>query len=318
MLLQSRQAPLAIVSCAKATRVSARGQNRPLAGIVTRLAAMASLGVMFLFVKLAGAEGVHVTESLFYRQLIALPLVMMLIHSSQDGWAAVRSNQHRMHLWRAFLGSGAMALNFLSVMLLPLADATTIGFMVPIFATLLAGLLLAEQVGWRRWAAVLLGFAGVLIVIQPGGHTVPLVGAVVALGGAVVTAAVTLVIRVLGRTESSITTIFWFSIYTLPVLLVCTLVYGGGHPLHVWGYIGGIGLFGALGQLAITQSLRYAPVSTVMPMDYSQLIWATLFGILVFGQWPSASIWIGAPIIVGSGLFIAWREGRQGRHFSSP
>ena len=65
---------------------------------------------------------------------------------------------------------------------------------------------------------------------------------------------------------------------------------------------------GALGQLSITQSLRYAPVSTIVPMDYSALIWATFFGIVIFGQYPGLSIWLGAPIIIGSGLFIAWRE----------
>jgi len=112
----------------------------------------------------------------------------------------------------------------------------------------------------------------------------------------------------LGRTETSIVTIFWFSVYTLPALTVCAFIYGGGHDLQTWGYLLGIGIFGALGQLCITQSLRYAPVSTIVPMDYSALIWATFFGIVIFGQFPGISIWIGAPIIIGSGLFIAWRE----------
>ncbi len=284
------------------------GQNRAIAGIVTRLAAMLSLGIMFTFVKLAGQQGVHVTESLFYRQLTAMPLICFLIWRSAAGWSSIRSNKHALHILRSILGIFAMGLNFWAMTLLPLADATTISFTVPIFATLFAAVVLREKVGIRRWSAILLGFVGVLIVIQPGGTLIPAFGAAVALTGALVTASVTLVIRMLGRTETSIVTIFWFSIYTLPGLAICAYVFGGDHDALTWSYLLGIGVFGALGQLAITQSLRFAPVSTIVPMDYTALIWATFFGIMVFGQFPGISIWIGAPIIIGSGLFIAWRE----------
>lgn len=286
----------------------AQGQDRPLAGIITRLAAMLSLAIMFAFVKLAGEQGVHVTESLFYRQLTAMPLICFLIWRSEAGWPAIRSDKHRLHLLRSFLGIFAMGLNFWAMTLLPLADATTISFTVPIFATLFAALILREKVGIRRWSAILIGFVGVLIVIQPGGSLIPAFGAAVALVGALVTASVTLVIRMLGRTETSIVTIFWFSVYTLPGLAVCAWIYGGGHDWQTWAYLLGVGIFGALGQLTITQSLRFAPVSTIMPMDYSALLWATIIGIMVFGQWPGLSIWLGAPVIIGSGLFIAWRE----------
>ncbi len=287
---------------------TAVSQDRPLAGIVTRLAAMVSLAIMFAFVKLAGEQGVHVTESLFYRQLIAMPLICFLIWRSQVGWPSIVSNKHGLHVLRSILGIFAMGLNFWAMTLLPLADATTISFTVPIFATLFAALILREKVGIRRWSAILIGFVGVLIVIQPGGSLIPAFGATVALAGALVTASVTLVIRMLGRTETSVVTIFWFSVYTLPALAICAYIYGGGHDAKTWGYLLGIGIFGALGQLSITQSLRFAPVSTIVPMDYSALIWATIFGIVIFGQFPGLSIWIGAPIIIGSGLFIAWRE----------
>ena len=283
-------------------------QDRPLAGIVTRLAAMLSLAFMFAFVKLAGEQGVHVTESLFYRQLIAMPLICFLIWRSQAGWPSIVTDKHRLHILRSCLGIFAMGLNFWAMTLLPLADATTISFTVPIFATLFAALILREKVGIRRWTAILIGFVGVLIVVQPGGSLIPAFGAAVALAGALVTASVTMVIRILGRTETSVVTIFWFSVYTLPALTVCAFIYGGGHDAKTWGYLLGIGIFGALGQLCITQSLRLAPVSTIVPMDYTSLIWATIFGIVLFGQYPGLSIWLGAPIIIGSGLFIAWRE----------
>ena len=107
------------------------GQNRPIAGIVTRLAAMLSLGIMFAFVKLAGEQGVHVTESLFYRQLTAMPLICFLIWRSEAGWPAIKSDKHQLHILRSILGIFAMGLNFWAMTLLPLADATTISFTVP-------------------------------------------------------------------------------------------------------------------------------------------------------------------------------------------
>ena len=246
--------------------------------------------------------------ALFYRQLSAMPFICFLIWRSEASWPAIKSNKHGLHILRATLGILAMGLNFWAMTLLPLADATTISFAVPIFATLFAALILREQVGIRRWSAILIGFIGVLVVIQPGNSLIPAFGAAVALTGALVTASVMLIIRMLGRTETSIVTIFWFSVYTLPALAVCAAIYGGGHDAKTWGYLLGVGIFGAIGQLAITQSLRFAPISTIMPMDYSALIWASIIGIIVFNQWPSLSIFLGAPIIIGSGLFIAWRE----------
>ena len=177
-----------------------------------------------------------------------------------------------------------MGLNFWAYQLLPLADATTIGFSVPIFATLFAALILRESVGYMRWAAVVIGFVGVIVVIQPGGEEIAKLGTIVALAGALITAAVTSVIRVLGRTEPSIVTIFWFSAYTLPPLAICAYFFATEHNAETWGYLFGIGIFGALSQFAITQSLRFAPVSTIIPMDYSALIWATIFGIFIFGN----------------------------------
>jgi len=282
--------------------------QRPLLGIIIRLITMIMLAAMFAFVKLAGEAGVHVTESLFYRQLFAIPVIILFLRGHEKGWQAIRSNRHAVHIFRMCIGLCAMALNFWAVTLLPLATSTTIGFTVPIFATFLAGFLLREQVGIRRWLAVIIGFCGVFIVVQPGSADIPLSGAIVALSGALLTAGVTLVIRVLGRTEQSITTIFWFSIYSMVPLGVLAFIFGGNHDAQAWGYILGLSFFGAAVQLGITQSLRLAPVSTVLPMDYTSLIWASIFGILIFGNWPGLSLWLGAPVIIGSGLFIAWRE----------
>ncbi len=285
------------------------GPHRPVLGILLRIGAMLALSVMFALVKLASESGVHLSESLFYRQAAAIPVMLALMWWSDGGFSGIRTQRIGVHLLRAATGLTAMALNFWSVTLLPLAEANTISFMVPIFGTILAVFFLSERIGWRRWMAVLLGFVGVLIVIQPGGvSTIDPFGASIALLGAAITAATSLAIRMLGRTEKSTTSILWFSMFSLPIYGGFALAYGGGHDGEEWLSLAGIGVFGVLAQLGITQSLRLGPVSTILPMDYTSLLWASTLGIMIFGQWPNSSIAIGAPIIIGSGLFIAWRE----------
>jgi drug/metabolite transporter (DMT)-like permease len=206
------------------------------------------------------------------------------------------------------IGISGMAFNFLAMILLPLAEATTIGFSVPIFATALAALLLGEPTGKWRWSAVAAGFIGVLIIVQPGSGHIPLFGASVAVIGAILTAGVTIVLRRLGATERTTTTVFWFALSSLVPLALLMLFHARMHDPFTWLLLAGIAVAGGLGQLAITSALRLAPVALVMPMDYTSLLWATVFGAWLFGQLPTPWTWVGAPIIVASGLVIVWRE----------
>ena len=129
---------------------------------------MAALGVMFMLVKLAGEHGVHLVESLFWRQLAGLPAVLLWLWSTGK-LHEVRTKRPGAHALRATLGLTSMALNFSAMLLLPMALATTISFATPIFATVLAALLLAEPTGKYRWGAVLLGFAGEMLAMPPEG-----------------------------------------------------------------------------------------------------------------------------------------------------
>ena len=189
----------------------------------------------------------------------------------------------------------------------------TLQFTVPIFATILSTLMLKEVAGVHRWSAVLLGFVGVLLVVRPGDGHFPLYAAATGLFAAFMVALISIQIRELGRTESATTTVFWFSLLSLPILGVGYFFYARAHDPISWALLVGIGLIGGLGQMALTSSFRWAPVSTVVPMDYSGLIWATLYGWLVFGVLPIASTWFGAPLIIASGLYIVWREHRLSR-----
>lgn len=262
---------------------------------------------MGALIKLAECHGVHFAEIIFWRQTAAVPIVLLWVLMG-NGLASLRTSKMASHVWRTLFGLIGMVANFAAVIMLPLAEATTLSFTVPIFATLFAAFWLKEIVGWHRWGAVAAGFIGVIIVVGPGTAAFPMHGLAVGLFAAFMVAFVSILLRELGKTESAPTTVFWFSLLSVPVLLLPYLFHAQRHDVTGWLLLLGIGLIGGIGQMALTGALRFAPVSSVVPMDYSSLLWSTLYGWLLFGMLPAATTWIGAPIIIASGLYIVWRE----------
>lgn len=302
-------------SVAIATEDPATSTNY-LGGIALRLLAMFSLSFMFVIVKLLDESGVHVLESLFWRQALVLPFLLFWIWRFA-GFHTLRTNRLGSHMRRTAMGLTGMCCNFLAMIFLPMAEATTINLSVPIFGVIFAAILLSEKIGWQRWSAVLLGFIGVVIVLDPGdsfadGFTGQHgLGTIIAITGAITTALISIAIRDLGRTENASTIVFYFSLMSMvPLGLALPFVYTP-HSAEQWLLIAGLGLTGAVVQMSLTGALRLAPVSVVLPMDYSALLWAIALGWYMFGTVPAEATWIGAPIIIFSGLFIAWREHRR-------
>ena len=289
--------------------MSAVGQPRPLFALFIRLCAAASIATMAMLVKLAGERGVHVVEILFWRQALTLPMFTgyMLVAGRL---ALIRTERLGGHAKRTISGMLGMVLNFSALILLPLAEATTLNFTAPIFAVLLSILLLRETVGIYRWGAVLAGFLGIIVIAQPGSGHIPLFGALVALGAAFMIALVSIQLQELGRTEQPLTVVFWFAALSTPVLAIGVPFVFHSHDGLTWLVLIGAGFFGGIGQLFLTASLRYGAVASVIVMDYSALVWATAYGWLVWDTLPPAQTWLGAPLVVGAGLLIAWREHR--------
>ncbi len=285
--------------------------DRVMKGLALRLLAIFFLSTMSALVKLAETRGASLPETMFWRQFCALPVVLAFV-AAGPGLGSLRTTRFKGHLARSMVGLVGMVFTFGAVLLLPLAEATTFQFTVPIFATILGALVLREPTGWQRWGAVLVGFAGVLIVAQPGGSHVPLFGAIVGLLAALFVAVVAILLRQL-RDEPAGTTVFWFSTLTLPFIGVAYVFDLRAHDWLTWVNLIGIGLVGGMGQIALTAASRHAPVAAVVPMDYSGLVWATLYGFAMFGVLPTPMTWVGAPVIIASGLFIVWREHRLGR-----
>ncbi len=281
--------------------------DRILPAIGLRLLSVVFFALMNAAIKLAEQAGASVVEILFFRQFGAALLVSAVILAG-PGLPSVATRRLPAHIVRAVVGLSAMAMTFNGIVALPLAEATTIGFTVPIFATILGAAVLREPTGAWRWGAVAVGFAGVLIVAQPGGDHFPLRGAGFALAGAFGTACVTILLRQIGKTEAALTTVFWFSVLSLVPLSVLYAPAAQAHGPIGWAALAAVGTLGGCAQIAMTNSLRLGPVSVVVPMDYSSLLWAALLGWLLFDTLPAAATWIGAPVIIASGLVIVWRE----------
>jgi drug/metabolite transporter (DMT)-like permease len=281
--------------------------DRPLLALVLRLLGVAGLAVMAVQIKLAADIGVHIAEIIFWRQFVSIPILIVWAIMA-GGVRLLGTSRPGAHGMRALFGFVGMVCNFGGVIMLPLAEATTLTFAAPIFAVILSVVFMRETVGWWRWGSVLAGFAGIVVIAQPGGGHIPLFGAAVALSGAFMIALISIQIRDLGRTEKPMVIVFWFAVVSSLVSFPALFFVYQPHSTHEWLLLLGIGLAGTFGQVFITLALRFGKVSSVIVMDYSNIIWATLLGWLVYSTFPPATTWLGAPLVVLAGIIIAWRE----------
>jgi drug/metabolite transporter (DMT)-like permease len=195
--------------------------------------------------------------------------------------------------------------------MMPLASATAINFSAPLFATLASIIFLKEAVGAARWIALSVGFLGVLIVTNPGADTFQ-TGALFALANAVLFGTVTAGVRGMTATESA-ETLAMYQLAMLSALYALSLPFGFVMPNN-WFDVGLIvinGLTNLGGQYWWTRALHLAPTSAVVPFQYLSLIWAMLFGFALWGDIPTIGLLVGSAIVVGSGLFLLWRESRK-------
>lgn len=286
--------------------------ERPQLALILRIGGIALISTMFMLVKYAGQSGIALPEIMFWRQALSIPLLIGWLAMS-GGLGQLRTDRIGTHARRGAIGMFGMLCNFGAAILLPLAISTTLTFTTPLFAVILSALFLRDHVGPWRWTAVAVGFAGVLVIAQPTHAPISLLGTAAGLGAGFVVAIVSFQIRDLGRTESPASIVFYFALcgtlMTAPFLPFTMTAHSGAQ----WLILIGIGTIGTLGQLLLTAALRHGAVASVIVMDYTALIWATLYGWLVWEQLPTLATWLGAPAIVAAGLIVAWRERRLAR-----
>lgn len=280
----------------------------PLAGALMMALAAAAFSIMHAAIRhLSLSEGVHPFEVAFFRVFfgfVALAPVFV-----RQGWEPLRTRNLKLFALRGILNSAAMLMFFFSLSITPLATVAALGFTAPLFATLLAMLLLGEVVRLRRWTAILIGFAGALIILRPGIVEVGF-GPLLVIGSSVVWAVALMVIKVLTRTESSVTITAYASIFLAPVALVAAIPHWTWPGLGALAMLAAIGVLGTVAQTAMNQSFKYADASAVLPMDFSKLIWASAIGFALFGEVPDLWTWVGGALIFASATYIGIRESR--------
>jgi drug/metabolite transporter (DMT)-like permease len=245
-------------------------------------------------------------EILFTRTLIAL-IACSLVILPRTGFAVFHTRRLGSHVLRSVSQSLSQTFLLIAFSMMPLAGAVAINFAAPLFATLASIVLLKEAVRPARWAALAIGFLGVLLVVRPGPETFQ-VGALFALANAILFGTVTVGVRGMTATEST-ETLTMYQMVLLTAVFALYVPFGFVMPTPVDAAIMLFnGLANAIGQYWWTRALHLAPTSAVAPFQYLALVWAILFGFVVWGDVPTVHLLIGSAIVVGSGLFLLWRE----------
>lgn len=250
-------------------------------------------------------------QVIFLRNILATPLVLMILIAT-GRLGVLRTPHLGLHALRGLFSVGAAFAFFASLNHLPLAEATALGFAAPIFVTALSVPLLGEHVGWRRWLAVIVGFLGILIVVRPGAATFQ-PASLYPVAAAVFYALFMISARMMRRPESMWTVMFFITFF--PLIYSTPLALSGWQPFQFahTGLAIGIAACGTIGITLISLGFQQAPPAVVAPFDYTALVWASLFGFLIWGELPDAWTYAGSAVIVASGIFIILREGRPTR-----
>jgi drug/metabolite transporter (DMT)-like permease len=277
-----------------------------LKGIAFLMLASFVFSLMALLIKLSG-QRLHITQILLVRQIGMAIMVSPAILRNFPG--SLRSERPALQLLRVFFALVAMLCGFTAIIYMPLADATAIFFAKSFFVTIFAVVFLAETVGIYRWGAVLLGFVGVLIMLQPGTDNFSIYG-LASLTGAAGAAAVMILLRLLTRIESA-NTIMTYGALGVGVVMLIPGIYFWQRPTTTeWLLLVSIAVVSYFAQKCNIFAYKHGEASLLASLDYLRLLWATLFGFLVFGQFPGLSTWFGAAIVVAAAIFMIYRETR--------
>jgi drug/metabolite transporter (DMT)-like permease len=300
---------------------------QPFLGIALKVASTLAFTGMATLIKLA-STGYPLGEIVFFRSFFALiPVFAWVAWRDHTGRAIVdvfRTERLGSHVIRSLIGGTAMALGFGALMLLPIADATAIGYAAPLMTVVFAAVLLGEKVHIFRWSAVFVGLCGVLVILsdffgpESAGQGSAF-GAIVAVAAAVVGALAATYTRSLTRHEAAATIVVYFSalaalfsLFVLPLGWIWPeLAWRIPEPMDAT-FLVVAGICGGIGQVFLTQSYRFGDASTIAPFDYTSMIWVLIVSLAVFGTWPSPTIFVGTAIVIAAGLFVIWREHRLG------
>ena len=285
----------------------------PLRAALLMLGSTLAFGLMAIAIRYA-TRYVPIQEVAFFRNAFGLlALLPMLI---RPGSAPLKTQQLPRYFLRSAIGLASMLCAFWAIGHLPISQAISLSYSTPLFVTIAAVLWLGETVRMRRWAAVIIGFIGVLIIVRPGSTSFT-PGTLVAVGAAVLSSLVAIQIKQLTRVDSADTVVFYTYVFWVPLSLVPALFVWVWPTGLAWVWLVATGVLGTLGQLLWTRALRLGEVSALTPISFMQLPLVSLLGWLLFNETLDRWTVIGAGIILGANAYIAHREAVLARRAKS-
>jgi len=254
-------------------------------------------------------ERLHVTEITFFRFLFSLISVLPIIFM-KSGVALLKTQQIGLHIWRGIIGAAALGLCCYSVNIMPMSENTTIMFTQPLFFLPMAYFFLKEKVDASRWIATLIGFAGILTIMQPGTDTFR-IEAIVPMGAAFCFAIISMLAKKMVRDEHTLTLLFYFGLVTTAVALPIMIPFWQTPLLSELPLLLMLGVCANLIQVCIFRAFSSADASSLSPIFYTEIGISTLFGFVFFGQIPTIYVALGAALIIGSTFAISVIETRK-------
>ena len=283
-------------------------RRQPLLGLAYMAVAVFMFAAMDAAAKWLTA-GFSVVEIAVLSRLVS-PFLALAVAQHQGGLKTLKTRHVGWHLFRAAANGATLLTFFGALIFLPLADTVAITFVSPLIMCALAVPILKEHVGPRRWIAIVVGFAGVLVITQPSGAGFGW-GAVLALAAAFGDALGINITRRMSSTESSHSMLFWSSVFLLVGFGAVLPFYWTAPSGHDWLVIAILALSGSVAQFSLAQAFRYGEVSLLAPLEYGALIWAVIFGFVFWNELPTLTVVGGVAIIIASSAYVAHREARE-------
>ena len=259
---------------------------------------------MVVFIRKA-SENLHILEVVFFRNLLAFIVMIPMIKSI--GLTAIKMNNSRLFFIRGFFGAIGMLAGFTCLTLIPLAQATAISFSKPIFITIGATIFLGEIIKIRRIVAIIVGFIGMLIIIQPGLESMSL-GVTLAIIAAIAHSLNSKIKKKLTLTETPQAIVIWMVIILIPITLFPAIVVWEWPNIETWCYLWGIAILGTLAHLSLTKSYAMAEITSLQPIEFIKLPLMAFLGWVIFYETPGIWTWVGGLMIFISTIYISHRE----------
>ena len=278
--------------------------SSPFKGIFLMVIATLLFSIMHASIKYISSD-IHPFEVAFFRNLFGLIIIAPWFF--KYGLKPLKTKKLKLHMIRAIFNVIAMLAFFFALSITPLAEVASLGFTAPLFATLLAIIFLKEKIGIRRTTAVIIGFIGAAIIVDPDFETVDF-GHLCVLLSACVWSVALIFIKILGRTESSVTITSYMIIFMIPLSGVIASFYWSIPSIYDLLVLVLIGTTGTAAQMLLAEALKEEDTGLIMPFDFLKLVWAVLIGFLIFTETPEINTWVGSIIIFCSTIYVAYRE----------